>query len=58
MEVKFKESGDSPEIGPFVAGEIRVIPEHIARIYISRGQAEEARISKASKGQEVKPDGK
>lgn len=55
IEVRFLESGDSPEIGAFNLGMVRLIPTEVGRVLIARKQAEEVKQVKSLK---EKVDGK
>ena len=46
MQVRFKTTEYSPELGDFKEGEVRDISEDIASIFISRGQAEAVKTRK------------
>jgi hypothetical protein len=39
MRIQFTQSGESPDIGPFEAGDERDIPADIAKRFIERGLA-------------------
>lgn len=47
VKVRFKESGDSPEIGKFAGGDIFILPAPVAEIFISRGIAEKMDFKKS-----------
>lgn len=49
IEVRFLENGDSPEIGAFHIGMVRMIRADIAKTMIARKQAEEVKQVKAMK---------
>ena len=49
VEVRFLENGDSPEIGPFHVGMVRLIRADVAKTMIARKQAEEIKQVKAAK---------
>lgn len=55
IEVRFLESGDSPDIGAFNVGMVRFIPDDIGKVLIARKQAEEVKQVKPLK---EKVDGK
>jgi len=42
MQIQFTENGESPDIGIFAAGDIKLVPDDIAKIMIHRGIAKEA----------------
>ena len=40
MKVRFLIGGDSPETGPFTAGEERELPDNVGEIFVKRALAE------------------
>lgn len=56
MEIKFKQSGEG-EIGKFKKGDIKSVDSKVAKIYISRGIAEEIKTAKEPKKREVIDNG-
>ena len=53
MQIEFKEDGESPEIGIFKRGFVRVLPAGIGMLFIERGLAVEVKEKK----KEVKENG-
>jgi len=58
MLVKFIRSGESPDIGVFIAGGERGLPDTIARIYISRKLAVEVKTNKPAPAKVAKKEAK
>ena len=55
MLVRILVDGESPEVGPLVKDAVRIIcPEALARIFISRGIAEEIKPKEAIKPKKEK----
>ena len=54
MRIRMLCDGDAPDLGPFEAGDERLVPEAIGSIYIRRGMAEEIRPRRPRR--EVKRD--
>ena len=41
MQIQFIENGESPDIGIFAAGDIKLVPDDIAQAMLKRGIAKE-----------------
>jgi len=56
MQIQFTENGESPDMGIFTIGDIKLVQDDIAQAMLKRGIAQEMKIKKDKK--EVQDNGR
>jgi len=56
MQIQFTENGESPDMGIFTIGDIKLVQDDIAQAMLKRGIAKEMKIKKDKK--EVQDNGR